>query len=307
MLLAEESTKYVGDNQGILNLKLMQQLYHVVAYNLAKSRAARDLNTTKQNEPRKRKNFRPKELKQNGLVLVRDHTLGAFEPRGIDHHIVDFSGNQVIVKDNHGNIKTVHRKNVQPVEMDIATAEFFRKEREKSTIRNAKHIMPIKQIPNLNWKFNENINQVEAVKPEEGKQGEHSPCMLTLTESTPDNQAENTEHTEAMDKVEAVEPIKAVEPVETVEPAEAVEPVEAVEPSEAVEPVEAVEQIVAESACPTEIARIEEGQQGEQPPHTPTPPRPNTTPQRENGEPCYTSRKRNRTDYPNSTWITTGK
>ena len=44
MLLAEESTKYVGDNEGILNLKLMQQLYHVVAYNLAKSRTARDGN-----------------------------------------------------------------------------------------------------------------------------------------------------------------------------------------------------------------------------------------------------------------------
>ena len=36
MLLTEESTKYVGDSEGILNLKLMQQLYHVVAYNLAK-------------------------------------------------------------------------------------------------------------------------------------------------------------------------------------------------------------------------------------------------------------------------------
>ena len=80
MLLAEVSTKYVGDDQGILNLKLMQQLYHVVAYNLAKSRAARNGNTTKENEPRKRKNFRPRELKQNGLVLVRDHTSGAFEP-----------------------------------------------------------------------------------------------------------------------------------------------------------------------------------------------------------------------------------
>ena len=44
MLLAEESTKYVRDNEGILNLKLMQQLYHVVAYNLAKSRTARDGN-----------------------------------------------------------------------------------------------------------------------------------------------------------------------------------------------------------------------------------------------------------------------
>ena len=58
MLLAEESTKYVGDNEGILNLKLMQQLYHVIAYNLAKSRTARDGNRIL-----KRKNFKPKHLK----------------------------------------------------------------------------------------------------------------------------------------------------------------------------------------------------------------------------------------------------
>ena len=58
MLLAEESTKYVGDNESILNLKLIQQLYHVVAYNLVKSRTARDGNRTL-----KRKNFKPKHLK----------------------------------------------------------------------------------------------------------------------------------------------------------------------------------------------------------------------------------------------------
>ena len=58
MLLAEESTKYVGDNEGILNLKLMQQLYHIVAYNLTKSRTARDGNRIS-----KRKNFKPKHLK----------------------------------------------------------------------------------------------------------------------------------------------------------------------------------------------------------------------------------------------------
>ena len=52
--------------------------------------------------------------------------------------------------DNHGTIKLVHRKDVQPVEMDIATAEFYRKEREKSTRRDAKHVVPIKQIPDLN-------------------------------------------------------------------------------------------------------------------------------------------------------------
>ena len=125
MLLAEESTKYVGDNEGILNLKLMQQLYHIVAYNLAKSRTARDGNRIL-----KRKNFKPKHLKRNGLILVRDHTSKAFEPKAIDHHIVDFCGKtQVLVKDNYGNKKKVHVKDVKPIEMDIATAEFFRKER----------------------------------------------------------------------------------------------------------------------------------------------------------------------------------
>ena len=160
MLLAEESTKYVGDNEGILNLKLMQQLYHVVAYNLAKSRTARDGNRIP-----KRKNFKPKHLKRNGLVLVRDHTSKAFEPKAIDHHIVDFCGkNQVLVKDNYGNKKKVHIKDVKPIEMDIATAEFFRKEREQCTTRDAKHVMPTKLIPDLEWKFIENISVMKSDK-----------------------------------------------------------------------------------------------------------------------------------------------
>ena len=160
MLLAEESTKYVGDNEGILNLKLMQQLYHVVAYNLAKSRTARDGNRTL-----KRKNFKPKHLKQNGLVLVRDHTSKAFESKAIDHHIVDFCGkNQVLVKDNYGNKKKVHVKDVKPIEMDITTAEFFRKEREQCTTRDAKHVMPIKLIPDLEWEFIENISMMKSDK-----------------------------------------------------------------------------------------------------------------------------------------------
>ena len=68
-----------------------------------------------------------------GLVLVRDHTSKAFKPKAIDHHIVDFCGkNQVLVKDNHGNKKKVHVKDVKPIEMDIATAEFFQERKESS-------------------------------------------------------------------------------------------------------------------------------------------------------------------------------
>ena len=127
---------------------------------MAKSRTARDGNRIL-----KRKNFKPKHLKRNGLVLVRDHTSKAFEPKAIDHHIVDFCGkNQVLVKYNYGNKKKVHIKDVKPIEMDIATAEFFRKEREQCTTRDAKHVMPIKLIPDLEWEFIENISMMESNK-----------------------------------------------------------------------------------------------------------------------------------------------
>ena len=46
--------------------------------------------------------------------------------------------------------------------MDIATAEFFRKEREQCTTRDAKHVMPIKLIPDLEWKFIENISVMKS-------------------------------------------------------------------------------------------------------------------------------------------------
>ena len=87
----------------------------------------------------------------------------------------------------------VHRKDVQPVEMDIATSEFFIKEREKSTISDAKHVMPVKQIPDLNWKFEEDINQTETIEAEEA-----------------------IETVEAVTAVETIEAVEMVEILETV-------------------------------------------------------------------------------------------
>ena len=58
----------------------------------------------------------------------------------------------------------MHVKDVKPIEMDIATAEFFRKEREQCTTRDAKHVMPIKLIPDLEWEFIENIDVMESDK-----------------------------------------------------------------------------------------------------------------------------------------------
>ena len=51
MLLASESPKYLGMDEGILNVKLLQKLFHIVGYNLAKSRTARDGTTTNNRKP----------------------------------------------------------------------------------------------------------------------------------------------------------------------------------------------------------------------------------------------------------------
>ena len=201
----------------------MQQLYHVIAYNLAKSRTARDGNRI-----RKRKNFKPKHLKPNGFMLVRDHTSKAFEPKAIDHHIVDFCGkNQVLVKDNYKNTKKVHVKDVKPIEMDIATAEFFRKEREQCTTRDVKHVMPIKLIPDLEWEFIENIDVMESDK---GitiycvKETEDESEATQVTEvSEPETDVENTENiesitTEAVEAPEDIQTTKDTNITETEEP-----------------------------------------------------------------------------------------
>ena len=44
MLLDSESSKYLGNEEGLLNIELMRKLYHVIVYNLAKSRSAQDGN-----------------------------------------------------------------------------------------------------------------------------------------------------------------------------------------------------------------------------------------------------------------------
>ena len=87
MILAEETTKYLGDNEGVLNVQLMMRLLQVVEYNLENSRAAQDRNKLK------RKNFRPRHIKVSHPVLVRNHTAKPFEARSTDYICVGFQGN----------------------------------------------------------------------------------------------------------------------------------------------------------------------------------------------------------------------
>ena len=205
MILAEETTKYLGDNEGVLNVQLMMKLLQVVAYNLAKSRAARDGNKLK------RKNFRPRHIKVNHPVLVRDHTAKPFEARSTDYICVGFQGNnRVFVKDNHGKITKVNRRDVTPIEMDIKIAELFKDSRKESKVRDAQLAMPTSKIPDLGWKFDEDVQLVEPVTEQV-----YSLEQVQIKVRTTDSTSPKEEETIPVQPVE--EPVTEVTIAEVVE------------------------------------------------------------------------------------------
>ena len=167
MLLDSESPKYLGNEEGLLNTELMRKLYHVIAYNLAKSRAAQDGNkyTKEHYHPR------PKVLEPGKNVLVRDHDSKVFKPKYLDYCVVKMAGkNQVIVKDNHGHETKVHRRDLKVIYSDTKVAEMY-KELRKEGRRDAQHCMPVKQIPDLNWE-KENIGK-ESTDQSKRNESEH--------------------------------------------------------------------------------------------------------------------------------------
>ena len=154
MLLDAESPKYLGNEEGLLNIELMRKLYHVIAFNLAKSRATQDGNryTKEHYHPR------PKVLEPGKNVLVRDHDSKVFKPKYLDYCVVKMAGkNQVIVKDNHGHETKVHRRDLKVIDSNTKVTEMY-DELRKERRRDAQHCMPVKQIPDLEWE-KENTEQ----------------------------------------------------------------------------------------------------------------------------------------------------
>ena len=73
-LLESERPKYLGTDDGMINVELMTKLYHVMAHNLNEARKARDGNK-KGKTPKE-----PEKLKIGDNILVRYHTSKAFQP-----------------------------------------------------------------------------------------------------------------------------------------------------------------------------------------------------------------------------------
>ena len=156
MLLDSESPKYLGNGEGLLNIGLMRKLYHIIAYNLAKSRAAQDGNKY----AKEHYHPRPKVLEPGKNVLVRDHDTKVFKPKYLDYCVVKMAGkNQVIVKDNDSHETKVHRRDLKVIDSDTKVAEMY-DELRKEGRRDAQHCMPVKQIPDLEWEKENTEEQI---------------------------------------------------------------------------------------------------------------------------------------------------
>ena len=137
--------------------------------------------------------------------------------------------------------------------MDIATAEFFRKEREQCTTRDAKHVMPIKLIPDLEWEFIENIGVME---PDKGV------TIYCINETEDEN--EDTQVTNVSEPKTDVKTPENIEPVvtEAVEAPRATQTTENPNVTESEEPRykhRETSKIATEDAVPREKSEIAKG------------------------------------------------
>ena len=157
-LLESENPKYLGTNEGMINVGLMTKLYNVIAHNLNEARKARD---------GKKKGTTPKEpetLRTGDNILIRDHTSKAFQPNYKDFCIVGLLGkNQVEIKDNHGHITKVHRRDVKKIPMTEKVCKLYEEEQAGKT-REGRKAVPNSKMPDLAWDIAETKLTLEAQK-----------------------------------------------------------------------------------------------------------------------------------------------
>ena len=144
-LLESENPKYLGTNDGMINVGLMTKLYNIVAHNLNEARKARD---------GKKKGITPKEpekLKIGDNILIRDHTSKAFQLKYKDFCIVGLLGkNQVEIKDNHGHITKVHHRDIKKIPMTEKVCKLYEEEQIGKT-REGRKAVPTSKMSDLGW------------------------------------------------------------------------------------------------------------------------------------------------------------
>ena len=180
-LLESERPKYLGTDNGMINIELMTKLYHVVAHNLNEVRKAREGNK-KCKTPKE-----PEKLKIGDNVLVRDHTSKAFQPKYKDFCIVGLLGkNPVEIKDSHGHTTKVHHRDVKKIPMTEKVCQLYEEE-QIGKVREGRKAVPISKMPDLGWdiaetQLQEDRNQGKAQEnPENNNSHTTLPLQVMIT------------------------------------------------------------------------------------------------------------------------------
>ena len=114
-------------------------------------------------------------LRVGDNVLIRDHTSKAFQPKYKDFCIVGLLGkNQIEIKDNHGHITKVHRKDVKKIPMTEKVCQLYEEEQLGKT-REGRKAVPANKMPELGWDI------VEAL---ETRENEHKANNIPLALQT---------------------------------------------------------------------------------------------------------------------------
>ena len=144
-LLESENPKYLGTDNGMINIGLMTKLYHIIAHNLNEATKARD--KKKRDRPPKE----PKKLRIGDNILIRDHTSKAFQPKYKDFCIVGLLGkNQVEIKDNDGHTTKVHCRDIKKIPMTEKVCQLYEEEQVGKTWEGRKAV-PTSKMPDLGW------------------------------------------------------------------------------------------------------------------------------------------------------------
>ena len=101
--MLHKARRYFHDNNSLLDLEALKNIYQVVAQQLLNSR---------ERYMKKHHNQKPVEssVKPGDLVLTVNHTAKAFKPKykKETNRVVKVNGNQVDIRDFRGNISMVH-------------------------------------------------------------------------------------------------------------------------------------------------------------------------------------------------------
>ena len=157
-LLESENPKYLGTNEGMINIGLITKLYNVVAHNLNKGRKARD------GEKKGTTQKEPERFKIGDNILVTDHTSKEFQPKYKDFCIVGLVGkNQVEIKDNHSHITKVHCRDIKKIPMTEKVCKLYEEEQIGKT-REGRKAVSNSKMPDLAWDIAETQLTQEAQK-----------------------------------------------------------------------------------------------------------------------------------------------